>query len=192
MLTEIWILKGPRKSSWHSFLSNGLPKSNNLICYDIFLEKKNERTPLNTLLACWEAPWNKLIIWGGLSTCKLRAERGPEAASKSVSEPPNTQIACWEGSGGGPESRLWASQHAKCVLRGVRLQSLALLSTSLSNLLLVAPWQTICISLHSMWQNIAGTVAVGERMRQWIDMWHMMFWNHMTAHCSSPANKSLL
>ena len=133
-----------------------------------FSREKNERTPLNTLIVCWEAPWNKLIIWGGLSTCKLRAERGPQAASNSVSEPPNTQTACWEGSGGGPESRLWASQHANCMLRGVCLQSLALLATSLSNLFLVAPWQTICISLHLMWQGMQMSGKEWLRLREWM------------------------
>ena len=119
MLTEIWILKGPRKSSWHSFLSNGLPKSKNLICYDIFPREKNERTPLNTLFACWEAPWNKLIIleasqrancmvrgvqklprtaFLSLPTRKLRVERGPKEVRNPVCGPLNTQIACWEGS----------------------------------------------------------------------------------------------
>ena len=119
MLTEIWILKGPRKSSWHSFLSNGLPKSKNLICYDIFLEKKT-RGPLSTRYLRVERPPETSSSFGGASqhancvlrgvhklprtaflslpTRKLRVDRGPEEVQNPVCGPLNTQNACWEGS----------------------------------------------------------------------------------------------
>ena len=102
MLTEIWILKGPRKSSWHSFLSNGLPKSKNLICYDIFLEKKKREDPSQHAI------------------CVLR---GPLKQAHHLGGPLNMQIACWEGSRSCLEQRFGASQHANCVLRGVRRRS---------------------------------------------------------------------
>ena len=137
-----------------------------MLCY--FSRGQKREDPSQHANCVLRGPLKQAHHLGGLSTCKLRAERGPEAASNSVSEPPNTQIACWEGSGGGPESRLWASQHANCMLRGVCLQSLALLATSLSNLFLVAPWQTICISLHLMWQGMQMSGKEWLRLREWM------------------------
>ena len=92
-----------------------------------------------------ERPMKQDRCFGGISTCKLRAERGPEAASNSVSEPPNPN----------------------CVLRGVRRRSgIPIVGLSTRKLRVErGPSAEPGLAGYFIEQlALGGTVAVGERL----------------------------